>query len=138
MRKASRIIDIIVGLAMLVYAGFSALLFPFAIYNLFAKKEMLGLAIWELMSLSIFSLLFMYIAIIFFQKDKEKRYTIGFIVLLFWWMDSFISRFFFITNHKLESADFENFLVFLVPALFILLAKYLYQKSNATEVNNLS
>lgn len=92
----------------------------------FARQEPLRNP-WLLFVNMLFAPFFIYGAVTFFRKT-ESKYRYGLVVLLIFWIQMQIFRFFFITNKTLENTDFSNFLFFAVSMGVILLTQKLSNK----------
>lgn len=128
MKKLIVGLNIIVALYFFVLANFffwSSFLVVFV--GALANKPELLTNLWILAFNILLAPFLIYGSIIFFQKTKRK-YVYGLILLFITWTEYQTYRFFFVTNKKLESADFSNLLIFGIPFAIICLTKHLNNK----------
>jgi hypothetical protein len=120
------VINIIIAIYLFLMANF---LFWGSIIALFAMiaKPSLSLSPWLIILNMLLAPFFIYGTIIFFRKVSVK-YNYGIILLLIVWLETQVSRFFFITHNKLEKTDLSNLLFFGIPFLIIYLTKRISRK----------
>lgn len=127
MKTVVLILNIITALYFFLLANFFFWGSILAIFvGVFAKEELLKNP-WLLIVNILFAPFFIYGAVTFFRKT-ESKYKYGLVVLLIFWLQTQIFRFFFITNNTLEKTDLSNLLFFIVPMGIIYLTQTLNKK----------
>lgn len=127
MKTIVLLFNVIIAIYLFLFANilfWGSILAVFA--GVFIKHELMQNP-WLLIINIFFAPFFVYVAVTFFRKT-EIKYKYGLSLLIIFWLQTQIFRFFFVTNKTLEKTDLSNLIFFIVPIGIVYLTKNLSKK----------